>query len=173
MIKIYLIRHGESVANTEGIYQGHTYNTHLSELGKKQVLALAKRFVGITLDQIIASPLLRTWETAFAVGRIKKLIVTSEVKILETNHGEWEGKHKDVIAKMWPELYQKWNKFPSSVKFPGGEHFLDTQKRVTAWWKDITQGSKNDIMVVAHDNNLRIIIAKVLNMKLNRIWKFH
>lgn len=173
MNKFYLIRHGESIANTEGIYQGHTYNTHLSVLGRKQAIVLAKRFADIELSQVITSPLLRTWETSKAVADLKNMPLQKEEQILETNHGEWEGKHKDVILKRWPDLYQKWNKFPSGVQFPGGEHFLDTQKRVIKWWKDITGNNSGDIMVITHDNIIRIIIANVLNMKLNRIWKFH
>ncbi|MEK9143344.1 MAG: histidine phosphatase family protein, partial [Patescibacteria group bacterium] len=33
MAKIYLIRHAESIANAQGIYQGQTYDTELSVRG--------------------------------------------------------------------------------------------------------------------------------------------
>ncbi len=45
MAKIYTVRHGESLANTEGVYQGQTYDTGLSDLGIRQAEALAERFV--------------------------------------------------------------------------------------------------------------------------------
>lgn len=170
-IHIYLVRHGESVANTEGRYQGVTYDTHLSELGKKQAEALSQRLRAVQLDCIIASPLLRTRETAAAVGMVKRCGVEIEPKIIETNHGLWESKYKTDISKTWPELYKKWLKFPSAVQFPGGEHFLDTQKRVIAWWEEYCHDSR-DTLIVTHDNIIRILIARILNMKLNRIWKF-
>ena len=172
MTTIYLVRHGESIANTESIYQGQTYDTDLSPLGKEQVNRLAKRFENIELSQIIASPLKRTWETARAVAKIKKLPIISEKRILEINHGEWEGKHKDMINKTWPDLYKKWQNFPSNVQFPKGERFVETQKRVITWWKEFLNGNKNDVLVVTHDGILRIIVAYALHMKLNRIWKF-
>ena len=130
MRKILLVRHGESVANTEGNYQGITYDTPLSPLGEKQALALAHRLQKIEIDQILASPLTRTRQTAQKVAHIKKMNVELVTDIIETNHGLWESKHKDAIAKRWPEIYKKWQKFPSAVKFPEGDHFLDTQQRV-------------------------------------------
>lgn len=172
MNKVYLVRHGESVANTESIYQGQTYDTPLSKLGEQQVARLAKRFEDVALTFIVASPLRRTFLTADAVAKHKKISVKKEKKILETNHGKWEGKHKDVIEKSWPDIYKKWQKFPSSVRFPDGEHFLETQKRVVEWWGTLND-EKGDYLVVTHDNIIRILIAKILNMKLNRIWKFH
>lgn len=173
MANIYLVRHAESVANTQGIYQGITYDTELSELGQKQAKALAERFKRISLSRVIASPLKRTLQTATIVALNKHLPVQVEPQIIETNHGDWEGKHKDVIKKTWPWMYKKWTRFPSSTKFPQGEHFLETQKRVLAWWQLFCQNISADTLVVSHDNIIRIIVARILNRKLNKIWKFH
>lgn len=173
MAKIYLVRHGESVANTQGIYQGITYNTPLSALGEMQAIALAVRLTEFDLIHIFASPLIRTKQTAEAVARVKGLQVETVVDIIETNHGLWEGKHKDDIAKTWSDLYKKWLKFPSSVTFLEGEKFVETQKRVLSWWERFKETAEGDILVVTHDNIIRIIVAKVLRMKLNRVWRFH
>lgn len=171
MAKIYLVRHGESVANTEGIYQGQTYNTGLSSLGKKQVKKLASKFTQIKIDQIIASPLMRTMATAKAVGKTKYMNILVEPLLIETNHGNWEGKSKDTIVKIWPEIYKNWLNLPKTTKFPGGESFIQTQERVLKWWNLILQ-TKKDTLVVTHDNIIRIILAKILNQDLNNIWQF-
>lgn len=173
MVKIYLVRHAESVANTQGIYQGITYDTDLSEVGKKQARALDAHFKTIDIAQIIASPLKRTMQTATYVAKSKKLPIVIEKQIIETNHGDWEGKHKDTIKNTWPWVYKKWLKFPSRTKFPQGEHFLDTQKRVIEWWQKFCQNNTEDALVVSHDNIIRVIVAKILNKNLNKIWKFH
>ncbi|KKU81699.1 MAG: Phosphoglycerate mutase [Microgenomates group bacterium GW2011_GWA2_47_8] len=173
MAKIYLVRHAQSIANEEGIYQGITYDTDLSPMGKKQAQLLAKCFDAIHITKIISSPLRRTMQTANFVAKSKKLPILEEKSIIETNHGAWEGKHKDVIKKTWPWIYRKWSRFPSSTKFPQGEHFLETQKRVLAWWQLFCQNISSDTLVVSHDNIIRIIVARILNRKLNKIWKFH
>lgn len=82
MAKIYLIRHAESIANTQGKYQGQTYDTPLSPLGEMQSQALRNRFVGTRFDQVFSSPLKRTTQTAMAISQN----VTFASEIVETNH---------------------------------------------------------------------------------------
>ena len=173
MAKIYLVRHAESVANAQGIFQGQTHDTELSVRGNKQAQALAQYFERISLSHVIASPLKRTMQTATTVALDKHLSVQIEPQIIETNHGDWEGKHKDVIKKTWPWIYKKWTRFPSATKFPQGERFLETQRRVVTWWQILCQNISSDTLVVSHDNIIRIIVARILNRKLNKIWKFH
>lgn len=169
---VYLVRHAESQANTQGIYQGISYNTDLSELGRKQADLLAKRFQEIFLEILVTSPLKRTKQTVEGVEKIKNIKATINTDIIETNHGDWEGKSKAEIQKTWPKLYKKWQKFPSAVQFPGGEHFLDTQKRSILWWKNFSEKLKGDTLVVSHANIIQILISYILKKKLNQIWKF-
>lgn len=56
MAKIFFIRHAESIANTQGIYQGQTYDTPLSPLGVRQARLLAQRLARENLSFVIASP---------------------------------------------------------------------------------------------------------------------
>ena len=172
MAKIYLVRHAESIANTKGIYQGQSYDTGLSMLGKKQALALAHRLSSVNIDKVITSPLRRTKQTGDIIALRKKISIKLESQIIETNHGDWEGKEKSAIAERWGKTYTKWLNNPSGVKFPGGEAFSDTQKRVLGWWKDFVKESE-DVLVVTHDNIARIIIADLLRMDLDSIWQFH
>jgi len=171
MAKIYLVRHGESVANTRGIYQGQTYNTPLSCMGKKQAEALAKFFEDKDINKILTSPLMRTKQTAQKVANLKHLEIFDTLEVIETNHGEWEGLEKKVISTKWPNIYQLWQKKPSEVKFPGGETFLETRKRVIRWWNCIIKENTN-LLVVTHDNIIRIILAEVLGLNLDNIWRF-
>lgn len=173
MARIYLVRHAESVANTQGIYQGVTFDTPLSLRGKKQARALADYFTLTPVSHILSSPLNRTTQTATCVAKRKKLPVVIEKQIIETNHGDWEGRHKDEIKNTWPWIYKKWLKFPSRTRFPQGEHFLETQKRVIQWWQKFCQNIREDALVVSHDNVIRVIVARILNKNLNKIWKFH
>lgn len=172
MAKIYLVRHGESVANTKGIYQGQTYDTPLSAMGKRQAMALARYFENVTIDKIFASPLIRTKETAQKVASFKHVEIVNTREIIETNHGQWEGLEKRVILNTWHNLYQLWLTKPSGVTFPGGETFQETKRRVVWWWNNIIK-ENTDLLVVTHDNIIRIIVSEVLGLKLDNIWKFN
>src|SRR3990172_8421642 len=114
---IIIIRHADSVANAQGIYQGQTHDTALSELGKKQAGALAARFKIFGVRKIITSPLKRTHQTARAIADEVGCEMEVNEKIIETNHGVWEGKHKDWIRENFAEIYNRWMQKPSDVVF--------------------------------------------------------
>lgn len=173
MEKIYLVRHAESIANSLGIYQGQSYDTDLSSRGREQARALAYRLKQIQFAAVITSPLKRTRQTAeFVADYCEVATVTVEQRIIETDHGDWEGLSKEKIALCWPQLHKQWLTQPSGVMFPHGEAFKETQERVLGWWKRFcrTGGLR---LVVTHDNIARIIIAHVLGLDLNEIWRFH
>lgn len=68
MLTLILARHGESVANRRGIYQGQTYDTALTALGKRQARVLSKRLKDHKVEGVFTSPLGRALETAKIVA---------------------------------------------------------------------------------------------------------
>ena len=54
--KFYLIRHGESQANKNGVFIGHT-DIDLTEKGHKQAQLTAEYLKDVTVDAIYASDL--------------------------------------------------------------------------------------------------------------------
>ena len=63
--RIYLLRHGQSTGNAQGVYQGWS-DYPLDETGIRQVRALAARWKAekISFDRIVSSPLQRAHQTA-------------------------------------------------------------------------------------------------------------
>ncbi len=167
MAKIYLIRHGESVANTEGKYQGQTYDTPLSILGEKQVAALSNRFSTVLVDAVFASPLKRTVQTGRAVSSALTLVPD----LIETNHGLWEGLSKEAIKKRWPDLYDLWLVKPSRVQFPEGEHFAQTAQRAITFVTPLLARS-GTYAVVTHSNIISILLMHFLGRPLDAMWEF-
>ncbi len=166
--KVIMVRHAESFANTEGKYQGQTYDTPLSDLGKKQARALAGRLKNFGIKRIIASPLKRTHQTASEVAQAINCTIEVSSAIIETNHGNWEGKHKDWISQNYPDIFDMWLKFPGEVAFPNGELFIETTKRTL----DFLQNTHftNDTLVVTHDNIVRAAISLISNLDINNMW---
>jgi len=67
LTKISLMRHGEAEQNVAHIYSANEEKYHLTENGERQVRESAKKYLKNTPDLILASPLLRTQETAALV----------------------------------------------------------------------------------------------------------
>lgn len=61
-MKLYLVRHGESVANLEGIYAGQM-DTPLTDLGRQQALGAGDKLKDIQFDKVFSSDLSRAFET--------------------------------------------------------------------------------------------------------------
>jgi broad specificity phosphatase PhoE len=89
---ITLLRHGESVGNFEGRWQGQS-EYPLTDRGREQARALAERWKreGRKFDIAIASPLARTKETAEIVASALDVKVEFEPLWLERDNGEFSG----------------------------------------------------------------------------------
>lgn len=151
MAKIYFIRHAESIANSKGIYQGQSHDTGLSVLGKQQAEALAEALARRGVKKIMSSPSKRTMETANLLAQRLNISVEKDVGLIETNHGDWEGKPKEEIEKKWPKQWQAWQRTPSNVQMPGGEHTSDTVTRAKEVLKSIAKYN-SDTAVITHGN---------------------
>ncbi len=88
---IYLVRHGESVANRDKIISGH-FDTPLSEEGKKQAAKTRDELAHIQFDQAYSSDLIRTVETAEIIYGKSPHDSRRLIKLRERTFGELEGK---------------------------------------------------------------------------------
>lgn len=170
MANIYMVRHGQSVANIEHKYQGQSYDTDLTELGKTQALDVGNKLQTRDIKIIYSSPLKRAQQTADIIATKLSLKVFSEDLLKETDHGDWCYLTDEQIKTKWPEMYEMWQTSPSQVIFPNGEDFQNqTAKRVVDWWQALDK-NKNTV-IVSHENIMQIIITFILGQSLDHIWE--
>lgn len=95
---IYVARHGESLANTNGTIQGNG-ESPLTELGKEQALELAQKLKDKNIVKIISSKLSRGKDTAEIIA---KELGINKVEIWEDLHeidvGDLEGTPRDALT---------------------------------------------------------------------------
>ena len=84
MTTLYLIRHGTTDANANGIFQG-VLDLPLNDLGLKQARALGERFKDIDVDVLYCTPLQRTRQTAEGLRGDKDLPILVEPGIVEVD----------------------------------------------------------------------------------------
>lgn len=91
--RIYLLRHGQSTGNAQGVYQGQA-DYPLTETGVRQSQALAARWKAekFTFDRIITSPLQRACQTADIIAtELGDIPVDLDVNWIERNNGVMSG----------------------------------------------------------------------------------
>lgn len=109
-MKLYFVRHGETVWNTMGIFQG-IKNSPLTELGKEQTRKLKEKLKDINFTHFYSSPLGRALETMNILTEDRqnvKIDIISEFR--EINMGEMEGiPRKDFEATHPVQFNNLWN----------------------------------------------------------------
>src|SRR5258708_4172785 len=107
MLKLYLVRHGESAWNVKHLYTGQT-DVPLSELGQLQAERLGEAWHATEFDAIYASPLKRAQDTAKALAIRKMLPLRLDARLAEIHHGAWEGNPAAVIREQYAAEYEAW-----------------------------------------------------------------
>ena len=99
-----LLRHGESVGNAEGYYQGQ-YDFPLTERGRAQTRRLISRWRadGTQFDQVIASPLIRARETAEMIAEALNVPVQFDPDWKERNNGVLAGVKREIADQRYPK----------------------------------------------------------------------
>src|SRR6516165_4417328 len=100
--RLYLIRHGESLANREYRYIG-TRDDPLSAHGQTQALQLAEALSGLPITAVYSSPLQRTYYTALQIAASHNLEVQRVDELRECNFGTWEGLSRAEVLERSPE----------------------------------------------------------------------
>ena len=100
MMKITLVRHGQTEDNFLGLIQG---NELLNDTGRRQVLKLKSQISSCHYDVCFTSPLIRAFETALVlVG--DRVEIIREDSLIERDMGDLEGRPKEEY-----NAFQFWN----------------------------------------------------------------
>ncbi|MBX5492267.1 MAG: histidine phosphatase family protein [Chloroflexi bacterium] len=168
-LRLLLIRHGETLWNREGRYQGRT-DVPLSTEGKAQAMALAEVLRAEPIAAVYTSPLRRAYDTAACIAAVHGLHPWSDPRLMEIHQGEWEGLRPVEIERAWPELYRRWLTEPETVRLPGGETLGEVQARVLAAVTDIAaRWAGRTICIVAHKVSLAVIRAAARGLPLRDV----
>ncbi|SHJ07148.1 alpha-ribazole phosphatase [Anaerovibrio lipolyticus DSM 3074] len=171
MTKLILVRHGQTVWNKLGKYQGQA-DIELSEEGRKQAAMLADNFPIEKVDAIYSSPLIRAKETAEAIGAAFSLPVETCPEFCEISFGKWEGLTYDEIHAQWPKEHDLLFNRPDLLTCPEGEGFSQVQKRAAGKMEALIKENPDKTLVIAaHGGVIRTLLCHALGMPLKNMWR--
>lgn len=171
MTRFIIVRHGETTWNREGRYQGQK-DTPLSPFGREQGEMVARALRDIPLQAAYASPLRRAYDTAVMCARYHGIPVQRDERLLEINHGAWEGLQAAEVEARYPELLRKWHTTVVDVRMPGGETLAEVQRRAVAAIYDIAaRHDGQTVLVVGHDAVNKAVLCHCLDISLAHFWQ--
>ncbi len=173
MPKIFLVRHGKTVWNAEGRYQGKM-DIPLNDEGKEQAKKVGEALKKFKISAVYSSPLKRTMDTAKEIAKHHALEVIPEEGFLEIDHGKWEGMLAEEVEREYPELLKLWRKMPAEVVMPEGESLRDVYERAVNAFENIVSKHSDDeiIAIVGHDATNKVLMCYLLETDLNKFWAF-
>ena len=163
MLRLYFMRHGETVWNTERRYQGMT-DIELSEEGLRQAECAAKRFKNIKIDKIYASPLKRAMKTAEKIAAEKGLEIISEDDFREIHFGEWEGKTVPELTEKYGESYTNFIREPHKDGFPGEGSVENVINRIKPGIDRLIAEDEGNVLIVSHGGIIRLMIMYIMGL---------
>lgn len=171
MLKIYLVRHGETSYNADGNkYCGKT-DVELTEIGAKQALSLRDLIKEIPFQGVYSSPLKRAKITAETAA--PHYTVQLDARLTELDFGDWEGKTREEFIREDPSIWNNWNNDPTNNPAGGnGESAGELLARLSDFMQNLIEThDTGNVLVVAHNAVNRFLIANLLELPLKNYRK--
>ena len=170
MTTLILVRHGQSVANAQHRFAGHS-NFDLTDIGKEQArLAGEYLFKNFKIDAIYASDLKRAYHTALPTARLFGLGVEKREGLREIFAGEWETLTVDEIDEQYTEDFAVWKNDFSNARCTDGESVTELYHR--ACREILSIAAENDgrtVLITTHATPIRVMQSFVETGNLDKM----
>jgi broad specificity phosphatase PhoE len=169
-VRILLARHGETVFNVEGRWQGQA-DSSLTERGVAQARELARAVADEPIAAVYSSDMGRAMQTAFEVAAVHGLDVFPEPRLREIDCGHWTGKGRAQLEVEYPDELRAWATAPAGIRLPGGETLLEAQARALAFFPDrMPQHLDQTIVVISHGAISHAILVEAMGGTIHDLW---
>ena len=165
-MRIYFVRHGESVANTLRVISNRELPHPLTDLGCQQSAGLAESLSHVRWAGVYASPILRAVQTAEIVTSLFKLPFEVANALREPDCGVMEGRSDEAAWAEHQRVLADWlvhEKFDSRIV--GGESHQDVRARFVPFIDRLVtwHGATDDnLLLIAHGSLLSMMLPEVL-----------
>lgn len=159
-LKFFLIRHGESEANRENLYNGQLHDVGLTEHGHAQMNEVAEMLFANPINTIYCSRLRRGIESAHHIEKVCSVPHIPTAALNEVHIGELDGKpaHNPDTRNAYDKVLEQWQNRDNEAGFPGGETYSDVITRFLGFVMKAQHNEDPNIFVIAHTLFIRTVI---------------
>jgi len=170
--RIVILRHGETVHNVRGIWQGQL-DSDLSELGVAQAAAVGPALAALSPARIVSSDLTRAARTAEAVSRACGIPLAFDPRFREIHAGAWQGLSTDEVAERYPEERAAVLRGEDVPRGGDGESMSDVAERVRPALDELVAGMAEGecVVVSTHGAAGRAVAAVLLGLDQQVAWR--
>ena len=169
MIRLVLVRHGETIWHAENRYAGSS-DIALTQHGRQQAEQLATWSRLAALDALWVSPMSRARATMEPVERALSMTASIDDRLREIDFGQGEGLTSQQMRERFPVAYSNFLNDPVAHPLPGGEDPHAAIARGRTALHDIAASAAKDfgpstrILIVAHNTLIRLLLCDALGL---------
>lgn len=170
--EIYIIRHGQTEHNRQGIVQGKGVNLSLNETGRAQAQKFFEAYKHVPFDVVFTSTLTRAQES---VANFIEQGIEHQIRAAldEISWGEMEGKHSVLdTSEEFQNLINEWRNGNLEIAPHGGESPLILQARQKPFIEEILQSDYEKILVCMHGRAMRSLLCTLTETSLSKMEEF-
>lgn len=172
LVRLVLIRHGETEWNRQGRMQGRL-DSPLTKLGRAQALAAGRYVRHLECDALVHSDLGRALETAQLVAAESGLTRWSEPRLRERSLGIMEGLTKPQFRERHPQHFRVYETRDPDFVVPGGESLRQVFDRTQLCLESLVSDFEGaTLAVVTHGGILDAVYRMVTGIALETPRRF-
>lgn len=171
---LFIVRHGETDLNRDGILQGRGIDASLNTTGRRQAVQVSEYLESTNIDQIITSSLKRSKQTADPIVDFHQIEGRSYPELDEMHFGELEGEPVTDVKDSLNEIHAIWSRGDVDYSIPGGESPQAVFKRADGAVQSILKQSEGESLVmILHGRLIRILLSVWLGHGLKNMHLIH
>lgn len=171
--RIFIVRHGETEYNRQGMVQGRGVDAPLNALGLRQAKAFYEGHKHERFDHIYVSTLQRTYQSVESF--IKRALPYTKLSGLdEISWGSQEGvKFSENTMTLYQATVDEWKSGNLNESVGGGESPIQVMERQkNAMEHILSQQNEKQILICMHGRAIRILICWLLGHNLSLMDEF-
>ncbi len=158
---IYFIRHGQSEANTDDVFQGP--DSPLTKLGEEQARFVGERIKGVDAEVVITSPMPRAQQTADIIADLTNLPIEQNALVREylpptslVGVSRTSDKGRTYVLQMLQNLDNpKWH-------YEDEENYHEMHDRAVELLTQLEERDEEKILIVTHVGILRVALTAMM-----------
>ena len=170
-MRIFLIRHGETVANSEKRYLGYT-DSPLTYAGLKQAKELAVRLLPHNLESIFHSDLSRAKITAMPLIKRLAVPVFIDSRLRELSFGLIEGLDYNQAIEAYAKDMKEWYDDFEHKAPPGGETLTAMRNRVYEFLGELVEMSFRAVAIFTHGGVCKLLAAHATGQPFDEVLSY-
>lgn len=172
MKKVYIIRHGQTDYNLQGIVQGSGVDTSLNATGRAQAQAFYAAYGHLPFDKVLTSKLKRTHETV-APFLQTGLGWEQFGEINEMGWGDQEGMRSTPETHAeYKAVVGAWSRGEYHISMPNGESAQALGDRLADFIDHLQQRPEELLLVCSHGRAMRALMCLLQGLPLSAMQQF-